>query len=180
MSDNSNGMNKYITIGIVLVLLVVGGVLYKQFVGSSEAPLETGVVKEFTIVSKRLEWRFEPESIAIDQGDRVKLTVINEDDFDHGFAVDAFGISQRLPANETIYIEFVATKSGEFPFYCSVSCSASDNSAFGLSNGEVETGPYAGTVRGHFDQIGKFIVKALGMVDDEDHAHGVDDEDHHD
>ena len=158
MSDNSNGMNKYITIGIVLVLLVVGGVLYKQFVGSNDAPIETGVVKEFTIVSKKLEWRFEPESINIEQGDRVKLTVINEDDFDHGFAVDAFGISQRLPANETIYIEFVATKSGEFPFYCSVSCSDSGNPAFKLADGQVQSGPYAGEARGHFDQIGKFIV----------------------
>ena len=157
-------MNKFVIVGIVLVLIVVGGVLYKQFIGSSDAPIETGVVKEFTVVSKKLEWRFEPESIEVDQGDRVKVKVINEDNFDHGFAIDAFGISQRLPANGTIDVEFVATKSGEFPFYCSVSCSSSDNPSFGLENGEVQTGPYAGTIQGHFDHIGKFIVKALAAV----------------
>lgn len=138
----------------------MGGVLYKELVGSGDAPIETGVVKEYTIVSKRLEWRFEPEEIEVDQGDRVKLSVINEDNFDHGFAIDAFGISQRLPANGTIYVEFVATKSGVFPFYCSVSCSDSKSTG-DLADGVVQTGPYAGTFRGHFEHIGQFVVKAL-------------------
>ena len=154
-------MNKYAIIGLVLVGIIVLGVLYKHFIGSGQAPLETGVVKEITVVSKRLEWRFEPEEIQVEQGDRVKLTVVNEDNFDHGVAIDALGISQRLPASATIDIEFVATKSGEFPFYCSVSCSSSDNNSFGLKDGEVETGPYAGTVRGHFEHIGKFVVSAF-------------------
>lgn len=154
-------MNKFVIIGIVLVGILVAGVLYKQFIGSSDAPIETGVVKEFTVVSKKLEWAFEPESIEVEQGDRIKVKVINEDNFDHGFAIDAFGISQRLPANGTIDVEFVATKSGEFPFYCSVSCSSSENSSFGLADGKVQTGKYAGEVRDHFDHVGKFVVKAL-------------------
>ncbi len=154
-------MNKFVIIGIVLVAIIAAGVLYKQFIGSNEAPIETGVVREITVISKKLEWAFEPETIEVDRGDRVKLTVVNEDNFDHGVAIDALGVSQRLPANGTIDIEFVATKSGEFPFYCSVSCSSSDNSSFGLADGQVQSGTYAGTVRGHFDHIGKFIVKAL-------------------
>jgi plastocyanin len=164
-------MNKFAVLGIVLVLILVGGVAYKQFVGSADAPIETGVVKEYTIISKKLEWRFEPESIEVEQGDRIIATVINEDNFDHGFAIDAFGISQRLPANGTIVVEFVATKSGEFPFYCSVSCSSSDNPSFGLQNGEVQTGPYAGTFQGHFEHVGKFVVKMLltvGILNEEE------------
>lgn len=171
----SNNMNKFVTLGLALVVIVVGGALYKEFIGSADAPIETGVVKEFTIVSKKLEWRFEPESIDVEQGDRIIATVINEDNFDHGFAIDAFGISQRLPANGTIRVEFVATKSGEFPFYCSVSCSSSDNASFELPDGEVQTGPYAGTVQGHFEHVGKFVViilQAMGIMDDEaDHVH---------
>jgi len=166
-------MNRFAILGIILVLIVGGGIGYKQFIGSTDAPIETGVVKEFTIVSKKLEWRYEPESIEVEQGDRIIATVINEDNFDHGFAIDAFGISQRLPANGTIRVEFVATKSGEFPFYCSVSCSSSDNPTFNLPNGEVQTGPYAGTFQGHFEHVGKFVVKMLHMMgmDDEDHMH---------
>ena len=154
-------MNKYVIIGIVLVSLIVVGIVYKQLAGESNKVVETGVVKEFTVVSKKLEWAFEPEEITVEQGDRVKVKVINEDNFDHGFAIDAFGISQRLPANGSIDAEFVASKSGTFQFYCSVSCSSSDNTTFNLANGEVQTGRYVGTIRGHFDHIGQFIVSAL-------------------
>ncbi|MFT5036645.1 MAG: plastocyanin [Candidatus Azotimanducaceae bacterium] len=157
-------MNKFAIIGIVLVGIVVAGVLYGEFSNVSDSSIETGVVKEFTIVSKKLEWRFEPESIEIEQGDRVKLTIVNEDNFDHGFAINALGIDQRLPANGTIHEEFVARKSGIFQFYCSVSCSSSDVKSFGLEDGFVQTGPYAGTVQGHFDHIGEFIVKVLKAV----------------
>lgn len=159
-------MNKFVVIGIVLVLIIGGGFLWKQFgVDSENRPIETGVVKEITIVAKKLQWNFEPDRIVVDQGDRIKLTVINEDDFDHGFAIDAFGVSQRLPASETIFIEFVVTKSGEFPFYCSVSC----------GSGIVDE-----KERGHFDQIGRFIARMLGVGDidteEDDHEHGADDD----
>lgn len=168
-------MNKFAIIGILLVAIVVGGVMYKEFTRSIDEPVVTDEVKEFTVVSKKLEWRFEPESIEVRQGDRIKVHVINEDDFDHGFAIDALGISQRLPADGSIDIEFVATKSGEFPFYCSVSCGASDKGSFGLKDGLVEGGPYAGTLRGHFEHVGKFVVKALAAIgvgsDDADHVH---------
>lgn len=143
-------MNKFVIIGIVLIGIVVGGVIWKEYgVKGSNQSIETGVVKEITVVSKKLEWRFEPAVVEVEQGDRVKLTVINEDDFDHGVAIDALGISQRLPANGTIKVEFVASKSGEFPFYCSVSCGD------GIVDGEK---------RGHFDHLGKFIVSALKAV----------------
>lgn len=157
-------MNKYFIVGIVLVLIVVAGILWKQYGASAEnAAIETGVVKDLTIISKKLEWRFEPETIQVEQGDKINLTIINEDDFDHGFSIDAFGISQRLPANQTIYLNFVASKSGEFPFYCSVSCSDSKNTG-DLPDGVVQTGPYAGKFRGHFEQIGKFVVSAVDAV----------------
>ncbi len=116
------------------------------------------------VVSKKLEWRFEPETITVEKCDRVKMKVVNEDNFDHGVAIDAFGISQRLPALGEIDIAFVASKAGEFPFYCSVSCSTSDASTFSLPDGKVATGPYTGQIRGHFDHIGKFIVNLVMAV----------------
>jgi nitrosocyanin len=153
-------MNKYIIIGIVVVLILGGGVVYKQTTDTDNCSSETGSDVSMTVVSKRLEWRFEPETITVSKCDRVKLTVVNEDNFDHGVAIDAFGISQRLPANGTINVEFVASKEGQFPFYCSVSCSDSKSTG-NLSGGTVASGPYAGTFRGHFEHIGKFIVEAI-------------------
>ena len=158
-------MNKYVIIGILIILMLGSGFVYKTYFSSDQnRSISTGAVKEFTVVSKKLQWTFEPESISVEQGDTVKLHVINEDDFDHGVAIDAFGISQRLPALGTIDIEFVATKSGEFPFYCSVSCSDSGHSSFGLQGGVVQGGIHTGVARGHFDHIGKFIVNMLKAV----------------
>ena len=151
-------MNKYVILGIVLVVIIAGGVIFSATDDSFKCDPSMGKDVEMTVVSKKLEWAFEPEEITIAQCDRVKVTVINEDNFDHGFAIDAFGISQRLPASESIVVEFVATKAGTFPFYCSVSCSSSDAATFGLPDGEVQTGPYTGTVRGHFEHIGQYIV----------------------
>ncbi len=129
------------------MLLVGGGILYRTFLLAEEdKPVTTGVVREITVIAKKDQWRFEPEEIEIQQGDRIVMTVINEDAYDHGIGIDAFGISQRMPANSTIKVEFVATKAGEFPFYCSVPC----------GEGHVD-----GVKRTHFDMIGKLRVQSL-------------------
>ncbi len=139
-------MNKYIIIAILVVVTLVGGVIYKEnFVPESSKGMETGVVREITVVSEKNQWRFIPEEIEVNQGDRVILYVENKDDYDHGLAIDAFGVSQRMLANSTTKIEFVATQPGEYPYYCSVPC----------GSGEVD-----GVERGHFDQTGVLKVKA--------------------
>ena len=157
-------MNKFVIIGIVVVVILVGGIVYKSTTDTDNCTADNGKDVSFTVIAKKLEWKFEPESIDVKKCDRVNLTVINEDNFDHGVAIDAFGISQRLPANGTINFNFVASKEGEFPFYCSVSCSDSENKSFGLSDGKVQSGTYVGIFRGHFQHIGKFVVTLLSNI----------------
>src|SRR3989344_2391826 len=107
-------MNKYLILIIVGVLVVVGGIVYRLFfLPESSVPVTTGKVREITIVAKKNEWRFVPEEVEVERGDRVVMTAINEDDYDHGIAIDAFGVSQRMPPNSTIKIEFVATQVGD-------------------------------------------------------------------
>lgn len=138
-------MNKYKVIVIVIVIVIVAGIAYKQFLRpKSKDTVFTGQVKEFTITSEKDKWGFVPEKLEVNKGDRVVLTVINKDNYDHGFALDAFGVSQRMPANGTIKIEFNAAQAGEFAYYCSVPC------------GE---GVVDGKKRTHFDMIGKITVK---------------------
>lgn len=138
-------MNKYLILIIVGVVLIGGGVIYSKFIApESSAPVTTGKVKEFTIVSEKDKWNFVPEDITVERGDKVILTIINEDSYDHGIAIDAFGISQRMPAKSTIKVEFVATQEGDFTFYCSVPC----------GEGEV-----AGSHRTHFDMVGRIHVR---------------------
>jgi cytochrome c oxidase subunit II len=139
-------MNKYITIGIVMVVIIVGGVAYKKFARPKDVtPVLTGQTKQFTITSQKDKWNFIPEMIEVNRGDKVVLTVVNQDNYDHGIAIDAYGVSQRMPANSTITIEFVATQAGEFAYYCSVPC----------GDGTVD-----GHKRTHFDMVGKILVKA--------------------
>lgn len=156
-------MNKYIILGIIIVLMIGGGAFYKSQTDTDNCTPEMGKDVAIDVRSKKLEWRFEPEVITVEKCDRVTLTVFNEDNFDHGVAIDALGISQRLPASGQITVKFVASKTGEFPFYCSVSCSDSKSTG-NLPDGEVQTGPYAGQFRGHFEHIGKFIVELAKSV----------------
>lgn len=140
-------MNKYIIIVIVLVLIIAGGAFYRaNFVPEAEKPIVTGIERSVSIVTFEDTWKFEPELLEVDQGDRIIMTVTNQDEYDHGFAIDAFGISQRMPAKETIVIDFVVTKAGDFPYYCSVSCGS---------------GIVDGKKRGHFDQVGRLHVKSI-------------------
>lgn len=140
-------MNKYIIILIVIVFLIGGGFGYRTFFSSEEnRPIKTGIIRIVPMTSSELRWEFIPEFLEVNQGDHIVLTIVNEDKFDHGFAIDAYGISQRMPAKGIIQIEFDATKAGDFPFYCSVSCGS---------------GIVDGKKRGHFDQIGKMHVRSL-------------------
>lgn len=140
-------MNKYLTLIIIGVIIIAGGIFYRAvLLPESSRPVTTGKELRVTIIAKKNEWRFVPEEIEAERGDKIIATVINEDDYDHGIAIDALGISKRMPANGTIEIEFVVTQEGEFPFYCSVPC------------GE---GIVDGVKRTHFDMIGKIKVKGV-------------------
>ena len=143
-------MNKYLILMIVLIALVAGGVGYRAFLlPDSQKPIDTGVVKDFTVIIQKNSWSFSPEVIDVDLGDTVKLKFVNEDDYDHGVGIDAYGVSQRIPARATLDVPpFVASKAGDFQFYCSVSC----------SEGIAEGGIHKGKKRSHFDQIGTICV----------------------
>lgn len=139
-------MNKYIVLILLGVLIIGGGLVYRVFLlPEGSVPVTSGKVREVTVVSQKDRWNFVPEIIEAERGDKVILTVINKDNYDHGLALDAFGISQRMPANSTIKIEFVVTQEGEFPFYCSVPCGE------GIVDGKKRT---------HFDMVGKLHVRS--------------------
>lgn len=130
-----------------MVAILGIGIGYRTFLlPETSVPVTTGKVREITVTSQADKWNFNPEIIEADRGDKIILTVINEDNYDHGISIDAFGVSQRMPANGTIKIEFVVTQEGDFPFYCSVPC----------GEGEVD-----GKKRGHFDMVGKIHVKSI-------------------
>lgn len=130
-------MNKFAIIAIVAVVLIAGGVVYQNYFRPADVAQipASGNIAEVSIRVLENKWKWDPDIITVKAGDTVKLKIFNEDSYDHGFALEAFGINKRMfPKQETV-IEFVASKKGDFNFYCSVPC------------GE-----------GHYTQTGHFIV----------------------
>lgn len=76
-------------------------------------------VKEFTLTAKK--WEFNPGTITVNKGDQVRLKITSLDVV-HGFTLSDFNIKLTLNPNVTQTIEFVADKTGAFPFFCSVYC----------------------------------------------------------
>ena len=80
-------------------------------------------------------WKWDPNIIKAAPGTKIVLNIYNEDNYDHGFAIDVFGVNKRLFPQTTTVVEFTPSIAGKFNFYCSVPC------------GE-----------GHYNQIGTLIV----------------------
>ena len=78
-----------------------------------------GAVKEISVTAK--QWEFDPNPIIVNKGDKLKLS-IKSVDVAHGFSLPDFGINKKLEPGKTETVEFVADKSGQFTFFCSVIC----------------------------------------------------------
>jgi heme/copper-type cytochrome/quinol oxidase subunit 2 len=89
--------------------------------GSLSSPRLSGAGKLVRIRMTARKYRFDPNIITVKQGDQVEL-IITAIDRDHGIAIPAFGINQRLKKGVPMRVSFVANKAGTFPFHCSVFC----------------------------------------------------------
>ena len=74
---------------------------------------------EIKITAKKYE--FSPDTVRVKQGDHVTL-VITALDREHGIKISAFQINQKLPKGEAVTVDFIADRSGTFPFQCSDFC----------------------------------------------------------
>jgi len=79
--------------------------------------------RSFTLVSVEVDdakiWL--PSVIAVDQGDKVKLTLKNlvpGASNQHGFTIPAYNITEVVTRGEPKTITFVADKAGVFPYSC--------------------------------------------------------------
>ena len=70
---------------------------------------------------------YKPDVIRVKQGDKVTLDITNVEsaqDATHGFGLSGYNITASIDPGATERIEFVATKPGVYPFYCTEFCSA--------------------------------------------------------
>lgn len=85
----------------------------------AKVDVAVGALKEVKIVAK--QFSFSPAEIRVKKGERVRLVVTNED-VSHGIAIPAFNVNLQLNPGEIGTAEFVADKSGSYPFFCNVFC----------------------------------------------------------
>lgn len=100
----------------------------KPVVPEKTTPPVTQAVKSFNMTAK--QWSFEPSTITVNKGDKVKLTIQNID-VTHGFGLTEFGINRELTPGKTEMIEFTADKAGTFSFFCSKMCGSGHKSMKG-------------------------------------------------
>jgi heme/copper-type cytochrome/quinol oxidase subunit 2 len=74
-----------------------------------------------TIEITARQWEFDPGTITVKKGEKVKLMITSQD-VTHGFSLPAFNIEETLKPGETVTLEFVPDKAGSFSFKCSVFC----------------------------------------------------------
>jgi nitrous-oxide reductase len=83
--------------------------------------------KNVTINTAVIRSHFTPDLVEVNKGDHVIWHFTNLEttqDATHGFAVPGYNINLSLEAGETATVEFDATQSGVFNFYCTEFCSA--------------------------------------------------------
>jgi cytochrome c oxidase subunit 2 len=125
-------------ISSLTVVLLLSGLAYAAAGRAQQAPPAESEPKVFEVVARRFV--FEPATIEVTEGDRVRL-VVRSADGPHGVEIKAFKVKKAVPrakpGDAPIIIEFVAATAGEFPILCSEYCG-----------------------NGHKDMTGTLVVKA--------------------
>ncbi len=70
---------------------------------------------------KASRYKFEPDTIVVGFGEKVRL-VVTSLDVDHGLAIPDFKVNVTVVYGRTAVAEFVADKKGTFHAHCSVYC----------------------------------------------------------
>jgi nitrous-oxide reductase len=71
--------------------------------------------------------QYKPDTIHAKQGDKIVLDITNAEsaeDATHGFGLAGYNITASIDPGATQHIEFVASKAGVYPWYCTEFCSA--------------------------------------------------------
>ena len=142
-------MKKYLAMSVALLLLITLGFVYRTSLSLDTHGVSGGQSKSIIIRIPLHSWSFEPGHIDATAGDTLSITVVNEDDIPHGFAIEEYRVRKSVPAFSTTTLPTITLqKEGKFQFYCSELC----------GDGNVESGVHKGNKRGHFDMAGELTV----------------------
>lgn len=115
-----------ILLGILIIVGCSNNELTDQIV--EDSLILSGDVKEINI--KAFRFGFEPNTIRVNKGDKVKITA-ESIDIPHGLAIEGYDVNLYLDGVRPKTIEFIADKTGTFTIYCSVVCGSGHSSMRG-------------------------------------------------
>ncbi len=78
-----------------------------------------GETKEITV--RAFRFGFEPDTIEVNKGDKIKLTAYSSDGH-HSFTLYDFDVNLDLEGSDKKTAEFIADKAGTFTFFCALPC----------------------------------------------------------
>ncbi|KKR31519.1 MAG: Plastocyanin [Parcubacteria group bacterium GW2011_GWF2_39_8b] len=129
-------MNKIITIVVLLIVIGAGIFLYNDRKTNQDSrtittDIETvrlenivpssamsPTVKEFTVVGTNFS--YEPKIITVKKGDTVKIIFKDNEGF-HDLKISGYDvITERINAGSESSVQFVADKTGNFEYFCTV------------------------------------------------------------
>ena len=119
MRRRNGGAAAALALGLCAAILAVGTAVAEE----KKTEPEAKPAVQMTVVGVEYEgtklWL--PGTIVAHKGDLVKLNLMNKipsEPAQHGFAIDAFKVSEVVNRGEPKTTQFVADKVGVFPIYC--------------------------------------------------------------
>lgn len=86
---------------------------------STDSAITDASIKEFSVTGSA--FKFDPKEIRVKKGDTVKITFKNASGV-HDFTIDELNVAtKQLTQGAQETVEFVASETGTFEYYCSVS-----------------------------------------------------------
>ena len=103
----------------IIILLVVCATAAGAWARQVKGGVVVEEVKTIDVLAS--QFQFEPATISVEQGDRVRLR-LRSADRTHGFAIKAFRVKALIPKAGEGVTEFVADQAGTFDITCSEYC----------------------------------------------------------
>jgi cytochrome c oxidase subunit 2 len=111
---------------VVGMALLVGA----AFTAAPQDPTTVPAPREIAVVAKR--FAFEPASIEVVEGERVRLRVSSADGV-HGLQIRRFRVNKLIPrGGQEVMIDFVAGAPGRYEILCSEECGDGHDSMAGI------------------------------------------------
>ena len=112
--DDEVNVRRNVIILVLAVSATAAGVWARQ--------VQSGVDEMKTIEVIASQYAFEPATISVAEGDRVRLH-LRSTDRAHGIGIKAFGVKALIPkTGEVATVEFIADRAGTFDITCSEYC----------------------------------------------------------